>query len=107
MHGWRASTIFVCLLIGGCFPRESQHIGAVDPLDNIPAIQEAALKKDQSAVPRLIVLLNDSDPAVRFYAFGALQKITGQDFDYHFYDEADQRRPAIARWQRWLKQRKP
>jgi hypothetical protein len=102
----RGVVIATCLAAGGCFPRESQTIGAIDPMSSIPAIQRAAETKNQNAVPALVVQLNNDDPAIRFYAFEALQRITGQTFDYRFFDDVDQRRPAIERWKRWLKQRK-
>ena len=94
------------LSVGGCFPNDPQSIGAVDPTQNIPAIQKAGQTKDQSAVPALVGQLNNDDPAVRFYAIEALERITGQTLDYHFYDDVDARRPALARWQAYLKQRK-
>jgi hypothetical protein len=78
----------------------------VDPVNNIPAIQKAAETRDTKSVPALVGQLNSDDPAVRLYAIQALQRITGKTFDYHFYDEVDERRPAIARWQAYLKERK-
>ena len=100
----RGALVLACLLACGCFPREQQFIGAVDPLNNIPAIQKAAETKDGKAVPALVGQLNNDDPAVRFYAIQALGRITGQTFDYHFYDDVDQRRPAIARWKAYVKE---
>lgn len=85
----------------GCFPRESQRIGADDPLANIPAIQEAVRDKDLRSVPELVRQLDSDDGAVRFYAIEALRKLTGKTFGYHFYDDADQRRPAVAQWKRF------
>lgn len=102
----RGVAIAMFLAAGGCFPRESQTIGAIDPMSSIPAIQKAAETKNQNAVPALVVQLNNDDPAIRFYAFEALQRITGETFDYRFFDDVDHRRPAIERWKRWLKKRK-
>jgi hypothetical protein len=101
----RGVLVAFCLGAGGCFPREAQTIGAVDPMADIPAIQRAADARDAKAVPALIGQLNNDDPAIRFYAIEALQRITGRTFDYRFYDDVDARRPAIDRWNRWLKQR--
>jgi len=39
---------------------------------------------------------------VRFYAINGLRRLTGDDFGYHYYDEKEQRQPAVARWQRWV-----
>jgi len=106
MGVWRGLLVATCLLTCGCVPREGQSIGAVDPLNNIPAIQRAAAEKDEKAVPALVDQLNSDDPAVRFYAIEALRRITGQTFDYVYYDEMDERKPAMERWRHWLKQRK-
>ena len=64
----------------GCFPQESRHVGAVDPVNNIPAI--------------------------RFYAIESLYRITGKTFDYHYYDDENERRPAVKRWQKWMAEQK-
>ena len=106
MGVWRGFLVAICLCSCGCIPREGESIGAVDPLDSIPAIQKAADARDKKAVPALIDQLSNDDPAIRFYAIEALQRITGQTFDYVYYDEVDQRKPALERWRRWLKQRK-
>ena len=86
----------------GCIPRESQSISSVDPMASIPAIQEAARKKDHSAVGALVGQLDNDDPAIRFYAIVALQDITGQTMDYRFYDDPEERKLAIQRWQKWI-----
>lgn len=99
----RGILMATCLAAGGCFPHESPSIGALDPMASIPAIQRAAETDDRSAVPALVAQLNNDDPAIRFYAFRALQRITGNSFDYRYYDDVDERRPAIERWQKWLK----
>ena len=107
MGVWRGLLMSAAIAAGGCSPPESRYIGAVDPLGNIPAIQKAGDTHDRTAIPALVGQLNDDDPAIRFYAIGALTKITGQTLDYHYYETADQRRPAVERWKQWLKQRTP
>jgi hypothetical protein len=106
MGAARGVLLAVCLAAGGCFPREGQSIGAVDPMNSIPAIQHAAETNNRSAIPALVAQLDNDDPAIRFYAFGALERMTNNTFDYRYYDDVDERRPAIERWQQWLKQRK-
>src|SRR4051794_31681333 len=98
--GWLLSAA-ACVAGGGCIPHESQSIGAIDPSSSIPAIQDAARKKDPAAIPALVKQLESDDSAVRFYAIKALRDITGQTFDYHYFDDADQRKPALLRWQAW------
>ena len=103
----RCLVIVSCLAAGGCSPPETRYIGAVDPLGNIPTIQQAGAEKNPKAVPALIGQLDSDDPAIRFYAIESLSSITGQTLDYHYYDTTEQRRPAIERWHRWLSQGSP
>jgi len=81
---WRGLLVAICLLTGGCIPHEGQFIGAVDPLNNIPAIQKAAEEKDERAAPALVDQLSNDV----------------------YYLEADEQKPSIERWRSWLKQRK-
>lgn len=103
---WHGLFLLAGVAACGCFPQEDRHVGAVDPVNNIPAIQEAARTHDTRAVPALIKQLESDDPAIRFYAIEALYRITGKTFDYHYYDDLDERRPAVKRWQQWLAEQK-
>lgn len=75
-----------------------------DPAIKIPAIVEAADRRDRSVLPELVKCLNSDDPAIRFYSIRALRDMTGEDFGYRFYEEDDQRKPAVQRWRQWLSQ---
>jgi len=86
----------------GCTPHDPRRIGATDPTSNIPAIQEAARDKDRQAIPQLVQQLESDDPAVRFYAIEALERLTGETLGYRYYDDVEQRRPAVARWKRYV-----
>lgn len=103
---WRARGLVLsaALIAGGCTPREDRSITAIDPLNSIPAIQEAAQKKDYRAIPALIRQLDNDDPAIRFYAIAALRDITGQSFGYHYFDNADERKSAVQKWWQWAEQ---
>ena len=90
----------------GCTPHDPRRIGATDPTNNIPAIQEAARDRDRQAIPQLVQELESDDPAVRFYAIEALHKLTGEMFGYRYYDDVEQRRPAVARWKRFVAEMK-
>jgi hypothetical protein len=85
----------------GCGPPPVKSLDNPDPSGKIPAIKAAADRHDRRAVPDLIQDLDDDDPAVRFYAALGLERITGDNFGYHYYDDVDQRQPAIRRWQKW------
>ena len=103
MTRWRVLVVSTCAAACGCFPREQQRIGANDPTSNIPAIQDAARGKDYQAVPGLVRQLESDDPAVRFYAIEALEKLTGQTCGYRYYDDPDDRRLAVGRWKQWIR----
>jgi hypothetical protein len=73
-----------------------------DPSAKIPAIEQSVASKDLSAVPQMVKDLDSDDPAVRFYAIGGLRRLTGQNFGYQYYNDEDQRRPALEKWKVWL-----
>lgn len=73
-----------------------------DPAFKVPAIKDAVAGREQKAVPQLVTDLDDDDSAVRFFAIEGLRRLTGQTFDYHYFDDAPARAPAIARWRAWL-----
>jgi hypothetical protein len=62
------------------------------------AIEGAARSGDRTAVRDIVQLLDSDDPAVRWMAISALQRLTGETFGYRHYDSPAQRREAIARW---------
>lgn len=69
-----------------------------DPYARALAIEEAAIRRDRAAIPDLIEALESDDPAVRFAAIGALERITGQTHGYRSYDPEWERQAAIERW---------
>ena len=90
-------------VIAGCTaPRGPLVVTDPDPSVKIPAIKNAARKHDRGAVRQLVADLDSDDPAVRFYAIGGLERITGQRFDYDYYADEVQRKPAVQRWRQWL-----
>jgi hypothetical protein len=68
----------------------------------VPAIKESVAEKDMSVVAQLVRDLDNDDPAVRFYAIQGLQRLTGQTFDYRYFDDETARRPAVEKWKAWL-----
>jgi hypothetical protein len=92
----------LALLTGGCFTPDPKSLNSDNAASADPAIKDAAIQDNRQAIPRLIVLLDDNDSAIRFAAICALEKMTGQTFDYHYYDDVPDRQPAIQRWQHWL-----
>ena len=99
----RCGWIFVGLLCSvglGCFHAPGR-VTDEDPNDKIPAIKVAVEKRSKSAIPSLIADLNSDDSAVRFYAIDGLERLTGQTLGYRYYDDVEQRKPAVARWLEW------
>ena len=62
------------------------------------AIEYATAQGDPAAIKDLIEELDSDDPAVRYMAISALERLTGQTYGYRHYDSVMQRRDAIARW---------
>jgi hypothetical protein len=99
-------SILLPLLAGACSaPRQPRVVTNPDASGKIPAIKRAVERKDLSAAAQLVKDLDSDDPAVRFYSIEGLQRLTGETFGYEFYNDEDQRSPAIKRWQAWLDDR--
>lgn len=88
--------------VAACSPREPLDVTNPDASVKIPAMKKAVREHDISALRQLVKDLSSDDPAVRFYAIGALQRLTGKQYGYAYYDDEEQRQAAVARWQQWL-----
>jgi hypothetical protein len=86
---------------GGCSFREPS-MQSSDPALKVPAIKAAAQSNDLSAGKQLVAELDNDDPAIRFYAISALERLTGQRLGYEYYQEREHRQAAIKRWEEWL-----
>jgi hypothetical protein len=73
-----------------------------DPSVKVPLIEQAVKNHDHSVVPQLVHDLRDDDPAIRMFSIDALHQLTGQTFDYNYYDDDATRVPAEERWDQWL-----
>jgi DNA polymerase IIIc chi subunit len=111
-----ASNLRVCvwtcaatiLLLSGCGGPLDRKMGLSDLDSPNPAVRVMAIKwagdnKVSSAVPRLVELLQDEDPSVRFFAIEALERITGTNNGYDYKDSPQQRAEAVERWREFLK----
>ena len=89
---------------GACStPRPVKDVRNPDPAGKIPAYKEAVREKDRSAARQMVKDLDSEDPAVRMFSIVGLRRMSGgETFGYQYFDEDHQRRPAIARWERWL-----
>jgi hypothetical protein len=90
--------------VSGCTaPRPPLVVTDPDPSVKIPAIKVAVARGDRSVIPQLVKELESDDAAVRFYAIDALEKFTGERFGFEYYQDDDRRKPALQKWQEWLK----
>src|SRR5579871_3246236 len=100
MKHWAWSEVcFVIALAAGC-GHGPRAVTDEDPSDKIPAIEQAVQQHDKRVIPQLVKDLESDDPAVRMYSIDGLRRMTNLDFGYRFYDEADQRQFAVARWRK-------
>jgi len=86
----------------GCFDRDPYNLLSRHAPQKIPAIKEAVDQHDEKAIPQLVHDLDSDDPAVRFYAIEGLKRLTGQDFGYHYYKDAADRKESVVKWRQWL-----
>lgn len=84
-------------------PRSPRVVRNPDPSGKIPAIKRAVEQQDMAAARQMIKDLESDDPAVRFYAIQGLERLTGETFGYRYFDDDDQRKPALEKWQAWLR----
>ncbi|QNN21392.1 hypothetical protein HED60_03595 [Planctomycetales bacterium ZRK34] len=99
-------TGLVMMGLGACAepPVSEGGFDAADPGSKLYAITRAGNEKDASAIPHLIQQLDSDDQAVRMYAIGALERITGQRKGYVYYAPQAERDAAIERWLKAYKQ---
>jgi hypothetical protein len=102
--GWCA-LVSIAIVAGCTEPRGPLSVKSEDPTLKIPAIKQDVRQHDTSDVAQMVKDLDNDDPAVRFYAIEGLRRLTGDSFGYRYYDDEDERRPALKRWKDWLKQR--
>lgn len=102
--------LLVCGLLAGvpaCAARWPKDLPTAlqdeNPSIRAEACRRAGEAKDASAIPLLVERLDDSAGDVRFFAIGALKRITGQTLGYRYHDDAQMRSQAVWRWRDWLR----
>ena len=98
----------LAMLSAGCIARTGPRgLASDDSAEKIPALKRAGETRDAALAPQIVKELSNDDPAVRFYAIGALERISGgETYDYRFYDSPEDQQPAIDRWKQWLAEHK-
>ena len=98
-----SSTAALCILVASCASSPSSPSIKSDAPDRaIPAIKSETAAGNKKAIPYLVHDLESTDAAERMYAIDGLRRLTGQDFGYVYYEETDQRQPAVDQWKHWL-----
>ena|SRR5688500_4040569 len=95
----------VCAISGCTAPRRPLVVTDPDPSVKIPAYKKAVRERDRDAAPQLVADLESDDPAVRLFAIEALEIVTGETCGYRYFDDEEDRRAPVAKWQAWLKER--
>lgn len=93
------------LALSGCSLQQRPVRAGFDAPDTpgkVPAIVDAADQDDPKTLSDLVHALSDEDPAVRLFAIQALYHRTGESFGYRYYESAEKRQVASARWNTWL-----
>jgi hypothetical protein len=99
---WTGAAISA-LALGCAAPRPKLAVSNPDPSGKIPAIKLSVQNRDMTAVRQLVKDLESDDPAVRFYAIQGLSRLTGEELGYRYFDDEEDRRPALEKWQAWLR----
>ncbi|HEY8667724.1 MAG TPA: hypothetical protein VIL86_13745 [Tepidisphaeraceae bacterium] len=102
MRSWPGLIVLALSATGCTHPSRPLSVGDPDPSVKIPAIKQAVRHGDIEVSRQLVKDLDSDDPAVRFYAIEALQRLVGDDFGYRYYQDERDRRPAVDVWRKWL-----
>lgn len=97
--------VAVALVAGGCARRAPVAFDSPDPARRIDAAVRAVEHDDRTAVPHLIDMLDSTDPATRFVAIHALERLTGQTMGYDYASPEPDRDAAVDQWTEWYHSR--
>jgi len=94
------------LLTVGCGGRGTLALALQDenPAVRAEGAHRAGETRDRSTVALLVERLEDPNADVRFFAAGALRRITGKTFGYRHFDDVATRTEGVKRWRHWLAQ---
>lgn len=84
-------------------PHLERQLESLNPLARMQAVDGLARLGGKRFLPQLVKALSDPEKAVRDRAIVALRRLTGESFGYQADTPPEQRREAVALWQRWLR----
>lgn len=95
------------LSLPACGPTIVPSFDSPEPAARNSAIVRAGANKDQEAIPDLVRMLDSDDPATRFLAISALDRITGERFGYEASQDEARRVAAVQRWRSYANDYRP
>lgn len=105
-----ARTLLVAAFIGlACFgcagggASNRERLKSPNAYERATAAVRSAEAGDAAAIHTLVDLLEDRDDGVRLYAIRALERMTGQTYDYQHFAPETQREVAVGRWREALR----
>ena len=88
--------------LGGCSqPKVEADIDSDVPQERLMGLAESVRANDRSAARAYVEMLESQDPAVRMFAIGALERMTGETKGYDFAAPERERAAAVAAWAAW------
>lgn len=91
---------FAALACFGCASGATsrEQLKSPSAFERAAAAVQSAEAGDAGAIHTLVDLLEDRDGGVRLYAIVALERLTGQTYEYQHFAPESQREVAVDRW---------
>lgn len=88
--------------LGGCSqPKVEADIDSDVPQERLMGLAASVRANDRSAAREYVEMLESQDPAVRMFAIGALERMTGETKGYDFAAPERDRSAAVSAWAAW------
>jgi len=97
-----ACSSLAAVAAAGCAPPRGSLASRFAP-DRARAIVSLAERGDSQSIHKLVDLLEDDDQAVRLYAILALERLTGDNRGYRYYESEQERAKAVLAWRQALR----
>lgn len=89
--------------LGGCSqPKVEADIESDVPQERLMGLAASMRANDRSAAREYVEMLESQDPAVRMFAIGALERMTGETKGYDFAAPERDRAEAVGAWAAWV-----
>lgn len=92
--------------LAACAPTAPAGLNSPEPAKRRAAILEVMERGDTTKTPDLVRLLESDDAPTRMLAAAALERITGERFEYDFAATPAERRAGVEQWRRHVESRR-